>query len=203
MPSNAIGTGMIDWVLPVAEMPARLAAYRGLDGRLQLPPEEEPQPAEAPRSEQQEADLREVLAFLRTRTGRDFAYYKRATILRRIARRMQVNGVTDLASYLNFLRMHTGEAGALLQDMLISVTNFFRDADAFAALERHLPQLFRGKTANDTIRVWVPACATGEEAYSIAILLWVTFLVWMLVERARLDRFGPTLSDGLRTNTYR
>ena len=108
---------------------------------------------------------------MRTRTGRDFSYYKRATILRRISRRMQVNGIDELPGYLAFLRTHPGEAGALLQDLLISVTNFFRDREAFDALEQHIPELFRDKGPNDCVRAWVPACASGEEAYSIAILL--------------------------------
>ncbi len=112
-----------------------------------------------------------MLRFLRARTGRDFSYYKRATIVRRVARRMQVNEVDDVAGYLAFLREHQGEAAALLQDLLISVTNFFRDREAFHALEAQVPELFRNKTSTDTIRVWVPACATGEEAYSIAMLL--------------------------------
>ena len=124
-----------------------------------------------PPSSDAEAALRDVLAFLRTRTGRDFSYYKRATILRRIARRMQVNGLDDLPGYLVYLRTHAGEAGALLQDLLISVTNFFRDRDAFEALERMIPALFKDKGPGDTVRVWVAACATGEEAYSIAMLL--------------------------------
>jgi two-component system, chemotaxis family, CheB/CheR fusion protein len=170
MPSTAIATGMVDWILPVGQMPARLTAYRQLDGNLKLPPEELPADA-PPESDRQESELREVLAFLRTRTGRDFSFYKRATVLRRIGRRMQVNGVADLPAYLAHLRTHNGEAEALLQDMLISVTNFFRDADAFAALEGHIPALFKGKTGADTVRVWVPACATGEEAYSIGMLL--------------------------------
>jgi len=112
-----------------------------------------------------------VLVFLRMRTGRDFSCYKRATILRRVARRMQVNGVDDLPAYLSFLRTHPGETGALLQDLLISVTNFFRDRDAFQALQEQIPHLFRNKTQGDAVRVWVPACATGEEAYSVAMLL--------------------------------
>ena len=170
MPRSSIDTGMVDWVLPAAEIPARLLDYFGVEHELRLPPEEE---AHAPASELQdeEAALREVLGFLRNRTGRDFNVYKRATVVRRIARRMQVNGVKDLRAYLDCLRTRPGEAGALLQDMLISVTNFFRDADCFAALEMHLPELFRDKGPNDAIRVWVPACATGEEAYSLAILL--------------------------------
>jgi two-component system CheB/CheR fusion protein len=118
-----------------------------------------------------EVALREVLRFLRVRTGRDFSYYKRATVLRRIARRMQVNGVAEMQEYVGCLRTSAGEAGALLQDLLISVTNFFRDAHCFMALEALVPELFRGKGQTDTVRVWVPACATGEEAYSIAILL--------------------------------
>lgn len=118
-----------------------------------------------------EAALRDVLIFLRTRTGRDFAYYKRATILRRIGRRMQVNGIADLPGYLDCLRTRPGEAGALLQDLLISVTNFFRDGECFSVLEAHIGALFAGKGPGDSLRVWVAACATGEEAYSIAILL--------------------------------
>jgi two-component system, chemotaxis family, CheB/CheR fusion protein len=173
MPRSAIGTGMVDWVLPVGDMPARLVQYFALEKKLKLPPEEGPPVAEhtAPSAGVDEAALRDVLSFMRSRTGRDFSYYKRATVVRRIARRMQVNGVDDLPAYLTCLRTRPGEAGALLQDLLISVTNFFRDADCFAALDEHLGELFQGKGANDTLRVWVPACATGEEAYSIAILL--------------------------------
>ena len=76
---------------------------------------------------------------------------------------MQINGAESLAEYLMFLRVHPGESGALLQDMLISVTNFFRDRDAFKVLEAHIPELFAGKGPGDQLRVWVPACATGEE----------------------------------------
>ena len=90
-----------------------------------------------------EEALREILVFLRTRTGRDFSYYKRATIVRRISRRMQVNGVAEMTSYLAFLRTHPGEAGALQKDLLISVTNFFRDRDAFTALDARIPELLR------------------------------------------------------------
>lgn len=175
MPRSAIATGMIDWVLPVRGMAERLLAYRASEQRIQLPPEDGPAPAAQPPPlappGSSEAALREVLGFLRSRTGRDFGSYKRATILRRIGRRMQVNGVDDLPSYLDCLRTRAGEAGALLQDLLISVTNFFRDADCFAALEARIPALFAGKRDGDTLRVWVPACATGEEAYSIAMLL--------------------------------
>ena len=173
MPQAAIETGMVDWVLQVEQMPARVLDYMERERRLKLPPEEGPQPAAAPVPAPDDAEtaLRNVLAYLRTRTARDFYYYKRATILRRIARRMRVCGLEDLPGYLAYLRTHAGETGALLQDLLISVTNFFRDRDAFTALERHIPDLFKGKGPGDTVRVWVAACATGEEAYSVAILL--------------------------------
>jgi two-component system CheB/CheR fusion protein len=173
MPRAAIHTGMVDWVLRVEQMPARLLDYYRIGAEMKLPPEEGPQPAEPPEPKpaEGEAALREVLRFLRTRTARDFTYYKRATILRRISRRMQVNGIDDLPGYLEHLRTNPGEAGALLQDLLISVTNFFRDKEAFDALALQIPELFNAKGPNDCVRAWVPACASGEEAYSIAMLL--------------------------------
>jgi two-component system CheB/CheR fusion protein len=173
MPRAAIATGMVDWVLPAAQMPGRLMQYWTLERQVKLPPEDAPAPADSWRADPNadEVVLRDVLALLRTRTGRDFANYKRATILRRIGRRMQVNGVGSLRDYLGCLRARPGEAAALLQDLLISVTNFFRDAECFAALERQVPQLFQGKGPGESVRVWVAACATGEEAYSVAMLL--------------------------------
>lgn len=172
LPRAAIATGMVDWVLPVEQISPRLLAYFQLEPQLQLPPEQGAQIREVARAVSElEAPLRDVLTLLRTRTGRDFAHYKRATILRRIGRRMQVNGVDTLPQYLDCLRTRPGEPAALLQDLLITVTNFFRDASCFAALEGVVPHLFEGKGPHDTVRVWVPACATGEEAYSIAMLL--------------------------------
>ncbi len=174
MPTTAINTGMVDWVLRVGDMPARILEYRANEAALRLPSEEGPQPARpaAPPPDGDEAALREVLSFLRARTSHDFTYYKRATIVRRISRRMQINSLTNLPDYVSFLRTHPGEAGALLGDLLISVTNFFRDRDTFAALERDIiPTLFVGKGPEDTVRVWSAACATGEEPYSLAMLL--------------------------------
>ena len=175
MAQTALATGMVDWVLPAREMGTRIAAYYRLESQLRLPPEQPPaQDAamlEDAQSDPGEAALREVLAFVRDRTGRDFDDYKRATVLRRLGRRMQVNGVGNLQAYLDCLRTRPGEAGALVHDLLISVTNFFRDSDSFAALEARVPALFRHKGPDDTLRAWVVACATGEEAYSVAMLL--------------------------------
>ncbi|WP_269769853.1 PAS domain S-box protein [Paracidovorax citrulli] len=172
MPGSAIATGMIDWVLPAAQMAGRMMEYHRMAPRLRLEAlhgTEPPSPAGDATDD--ETALREVLTLLRHRTGRDFGDYKRATVVRRVGRRMQVNGIGTMSGYLDCLRTRPGEAGALLQDLLISVTNFFRDPVAFAALESHLPLLFQGKTGADTLRVWVAGCATGEEAYSIAMLL--------------------------------
>jgi len=173
MPRSAIATGLVDWILPVADMPARLVTYTGVLKRIKLPPEDGvlPAPSLPAPDDSLEATLREILAYLRAHGGHDFSYYKRATILRRLVRRMSVAGIDELPGYLAFLRTHPVEAGALLKDLLISVTNFFRDREAFDALEAQVPLLFAGKAAGDEVRVWVPACASGEEAYSIAILL--------------------------------
>ena len=119
-----------------------------------------------------ERALREIMIILRTRTAHDFRHYKRATVLRRIERRLQVNGITDLQAYRDFLHLHPEETQALLQDMLISVTNFFRDKEAFDVLDRDvLPRFIEGRGEQDRIRVWSVGCATGEEAYSLAMLL--------------------------------
>src|SRR5512132_1069518 len=117
--------------------------------------------------------------------GHDFSQYKKSTVLRRIARRTQVTRREQLADYYAFLRDNVEEVQALFGDLLISVTTFFRDPKAFAALaKRVVPQLFDGKEPSDSIRVWVPSCATGEEAYTLAILL--------LEEAARHD-FRPQM----------
>src|SRR5262249_54930768 len=104
--------------------------------------------------------------------GHDFSKYRRSTVLRRIARRMQVTRSDDLEAYYEFLRANVDEAQSLLNDMLISVTTFFRDAEVFELLRTSIvPQLFAGRDPHRQIRIWVPGCATGEEAYTIAILL--------------------------------
>jgi two-component system CheB/CheR fusion protein len=186
MPATAISTGMVDWVLPVADMPSKLMEFVQNEDRMKLPPEDPDSPdpeakdPEAPGGETiseithadtDELALRDVLAYLRAQTGHDFSHYKRATLLRRIARRMQVNSLETIPRYRDFLRTHPAEARALLQDLLIGVTHFFRDQESFAALEANVPQLFAGRRDTDQIRVWVAGCASGEEAYSIAMLL--------------------------------
>jgi two-component system, chemotaxis family, CheB/CheR fusion protein len=185
MPRSAIETGMVDWVLPVSAMPAKLVEYVLNEQRMKLPPEDgptglesdaEPAPggatvAKKTGSAEDESALQQVLAFVHVQTGHDFTQYKRATVLRRIARRMQVNSLDSVPAYLNYLRSHADESPALLRDLLIGVTHFFRDQDAFASLEGNVAQLFAGKNEADQVRVWAVGCSTGEEAYTIAILL--------------------------------
>ncbi len=116
--------------------------------------------------------MREVLALLRVRTGHDFSNYKLATVRRRVERRMTLREVPSIANYARLIRQEPAEAVSLMQELLISVTNFFRDGTAWRALEqRIIPRLFSNKGVTEQVRVWIPGCATGEEAYSIAILL--------------------------------
>jgi len=171
MPRSAMETGMVDWVLPVEKIADKLVEWIGNENRIQLPSPEIMEGDEHGSVGEDAVALREITEFLHARTGHDFSHYKHATVLRRILRRLQVNTLETLPAYAAFLTDHPGEAGALLKDLLISVTNFFRDPQGFIALEAMLPRLFRGKTGGDAVRVWVPACATGEEAYSLAMLL--------------------------------
>ncbi len=162
MPRSAIATGCADDVLPLSGLVDRIAA---LVQAKQLS-------REGIVLDTQEDVLRAILAYLRTRTGQDFSKYKRPTILRRLARRMQVKQIPELKEYLEHLRQNPEEIQALFGDFLISVTTFFRDPDAFEALEKLvIPKLFEGKDSSSVIRAWVPGCATGEEAYAIAMLL--------------------------------
>jgi two-component system CheB/CheR fusion protein len=176
MPQNAIATGMIDLALPVADMPRKLRELADNARAIRLPvADEEPgtlalEPPDS--ASTAERAVLGVLATLRARTGHDFRHYKRATILRRIERRLQVNGIPDLQAYQDYVLTHPEETPALLKDMLIGVTNFFRDRETFEVVEREIvAKLFQKKCADDPVRAWVAGCATGEEAYSLAMLL--------------------------------
>jgi two-component system CheB/CheR fusion protein len=166
MPQSAIARGVVDHILPIAEMPATLLAYAqhgASQARL----------GEAGAAQAEIGDgLRAICAILRQATGHDFSHYKPATLLRRIARRMQVLHSDAFGDYIERLRQDRREVDQLFQDLLISVTHFFRDEAAFDALAGTvIPNLFHGKGPDAPVRVWVPGCASGEEAYSIAILL--------------------------------
>ena len=166
MMRSAVATGMVDEVLAVEEIPGRLADYFRHPRRVGST-----QDAEAARQETVD-HLAQICTLLRARTGHDFRDYKDRTVVRRVQRRMQVLQIDAVAAYVERLQQDPKELDLLFQDLLIGVTNFFRDPAAFEALARTvIPRLFENKGADDTVRVWVPGCATGEEAYSIAILL--------------------------------
>ena len=165
MPLSAIATGLVDFQLAAQAMPAQLEAYAALAGL-------------APRSAQQRSaagtgqGLAQVFQALRQRTGHDFSQYKFSTIQRRIERRMAVHQIRDIEGYSQFLRQYPKEVDTLFRELLIGVTSFFRDAEVFQTLEeRVIPDLFQNRPAGSSVRVWVAGCSTGEEAYSIAILL--------------------------------
>ncbi len=165
MPRSAIATGLVDYVLPPAEMPAHLISYTNYINNRPPKPIPDPMPKE-------EADLKKIFILLRVQTGHDFSLYKPSTILRRIERRMAVNQIKLIDDYIKFLRHSPKEVDDLFRNLLIGVTNFFRDPEAFAAFEKIIiPKIFENKNQGETIRVWSPGCSTGEEAYSIAILL--------------------------------
>ncbi|PLP99542.1 CheR family methyltransferase [Cupriavidus pauculus] len=175
MPQHAIATTRVDIVLPAAEMPQRLLELWSNAQRIELQRLETGEIAHDNArlaGNQPERALSDILMHLRVRTGHDFRLYKRATVLRRIERRMQVNAQRDLVGYRDFLRTSSDEANALLADMLIGVTQFFRDREAFDFLEQEvITPLFAQGPGDGQVRAWVAGCATGEEAYSISLLL--------------------------------
>jgi two-component system CheB/CheR fusion protein len=166
MPRSAAASGSVDVVLPVEDIPARLVEQVRHLGKL--------------KNERHLDGLREdvrkhlakITALLRAKTGHDFAHYKESTCIRRVQRRMHVHQLTAASDYLELLRKNEAEPEALFRDLLIGVTQFFRDGKAFETLKKLvIPKLFEDKRDDDPIRIWVPGCATGEEAYSIATLL--------------------------------
>lgn len=165
MPRNAVASGCVDLVLPVAEMPGRLLEVKGRAADFQAVDD-------GGRLEEEEVGTLEgIYALVRSRTGHDFNPYKRSTMLRRIGRRMRLRGSGTLADYQSYLRENPHELDSLFREFLISVTEFFRDPEALAVLgEKVIPELLEEHGSDETVRIWVPGCATGEEAYSLAIL---------------------------------
>jgi two-component system CheB/CheR fusion protein len=167
MPRAAIAAEVADVVAPIGELAERLVEL--VRHRRQLAPLI--REARNPAAEADEAVLRRIFELVRARTGHDFTRYKRPTILRRLARRVQLTHRTGLEHYLALLRESPDEIHALFDDLLISVTTFFRDPAAWEALRAHvIVPVVEGLQPDDSIRVWVPGCATGEEAYTLAIL---------------------------------
>ncbi len=163
MPRSIIATGLVDYIMPPAKMPAQIIAYTKHLFAQPLRLTNNTVPAENV--------MNKIFILLRNQTGHDFSLYKPNTICRRIERRMTVHQIDAIDFYLKYLQQNPAEVTALFNDLLIGVTSFFRDPNAFLALEKLIiPELFTVKSEEKTIRIWSTACSTGEEAYSIAIL---------------------------------
>ncbi len=188
MPLSAAATGLVDHIVPVQEMPATLVDYHRhllkVAGRKD---------ADGNRSDAAE-HLSAINALVRAGTGHDFSQYKSNTLLRRVQRRMQVLRVDTAPAFIERLRKDPREVDLLFREFLIGVTHFFRDPQAFAALETSvLPKILENKGAEDHVRIWVPGCATGEEVYSIAILMQEAMerhAVW-----PKIQIFGTDIDD--------
>ena len=165
MPRSAIGAGLADHVLAPADMPRPLLRYFQ-HGYISAPN------GLANFATDKRPEFEQVLGLLRARAGHEFNNYKAATLLRRIHRRMSLKHLEKLGDYIEMLRADPAEVQILVRDLLISVTSFFRDAEAWETLDASaIAQMVADRQTGASIRVWVPACATGEEAYSIAMLL--------------------------------
>ncbi len=199
MPLAAIATGAVDLVLPASEIGKRLVELTRF--QRSSPAEAERalsiDPAVEPKSNGEVSPgqaLNDILVALRARTRHDFRRYKTATVLRRVERRMQVNRLASIQEYRDFVREKPEEMAPLLADMLISVTNFFRDPVAFEVLQHQvIPKVMEAAGEGEEVRVWIPACASGEEAYSVAILL--QEFADLMKRPPRLQLFASDIND--------
>ncbi|WP_243672494.1 CheR family methyltransferase [Paraburkholderia kirstenboschensis] len=169
MPESAIGSGLVDFAIPVEQMGAKLAEFARstyvLDDIALIA-------RNAVEQQQLDEARKKLYDILRSQLGHDFGGYKTKTFMRRVQRRMQVIQIETVEAYIERLERDPQEVGALFRDLLINVTNFFRDTEAFENLATLvIPKLFEERGADDVVRVWVPGCATGEEVYSLGILL--------------------------------
>lgn len=187
MPQSAAATGLVDFVLQVEDMPAKLIEYRD---HLALVADRKDN--DGTRTDAAE-HLATVLSVLRTKTGHDFAKYKLKTVTRRIQRRMQVLQADTVPAYIKHLREDPAEPELLFRDLLIGVTEFFRDAEAFHGLAAAFEEIIKRARDGQVLRVWAPACSTGEEVYSLAI----TIRELMEAHGANIDVqiFGTDIDD--------
>jgi two-component system CheB/CheR fusion protein len=165
MPNAAIATEFVDFVLPPELMGSQVLDYveRPL---LHRPARDFVEPGVQPAHA-----LQKIFALIRAQTGHDFSYYKRNTVFRRIERRMNAHQIQEFTHYVRYLQENPQEVENLFKELLIGVTKFFRDAEAFERLKEYLRPLLQDKPDDSTVRVWAPGCSTGEEAYSLAMLL--------------------------------
>ena len=183
MPWSAQKTGLADMVLDPGDMPEKLCSYFDRQGQVDK---------EAARKADNREPLHKIFAMLRVQVGHDFSNYKTKTIQRRINRRMILNQIGTYEEYLRFLRENSNEIESLFRELLIGVTNFFRDPESFAVLKKDiLPDKIASLQDDSTFRVWIPGCSSGEEAYSLAIVL--CEVLDKLSKRITLQLFGTDI----------
>lgn len=192
MPRSAINTGLADYILPVEKMPAQLTSYVEhifLKRAIKIPPVTGKTPE----------TIQKILTIIKNKTGHDFSSYKKSTINRRIERRMNLHNIEDPSTYARYLQEHPDEVKMLFKELLIVVTSFFRDPEAFEVLKKNiLPKYLEGKPESYTVRIWVPGCATGEEVYSLAIILKECMEV--MKREFKIQIFGTDIDeDAIRT----
>ncbi|MBI5193618.1 MAG: PAS domain-containing protein [Nitrospirae bacterium] len=164
MPLSAIACGIVDYIAPAEELPVKLLRY--VKHTLKIPQTGLTVPGKTLSA------IQKICILIRAKTGHDFSLYKKNTIYRRIERRMSVHQISSIAHYIRYLQENPGEIELLFKEFLIGVTNFFRDPGAFEVLiQKAIPQMLKGMHKDSVIRIWIPGCSTGEEAYSIAIIL--------------------------------
>ena len=204
MPRSAIETGLVDYVLQAEKMPKELIGYikqpyvRGYKIGIG--------------TEHLDA-VQKILMLVRSRTGHDFSHYKQTTVYRRVEHRMALNNITDMRTYVHHLKNTPAEVDALFKDLIIEVTSFFRDPKAFEVLgKKIIPAIVERKKPDSAVRVWVPGCATGEEAFSLAMLfqeamerlnkhlnvqIFATDINKDTIEQARTARFPEGISSDI------
>ena len=188
MPKNAITAENPDFILSPEMIAKELV-------RIAHHPQLISSETKTPEPEKVESDLKKIIMMLRTSFGVDFTHYKETTINRRITRRMVINKTKNMKEYIEYLRTHSNEPQALFDDLLIGVTSFFREPKTFEALkEKVFPGLTKNRSPGESIRVWVPGCSTGEEAYSIAIAI-QEFLEEKVMPEIRVQIFGTDANE--------
>ncbi|QHJ08975.1 CheR family methyltransferase [Hymenobacter busanensis] len=166
MPRSALNTEFVDQVLLPEQMPAVLLDYVRRPLLAARPEPEDPDSTTRPAHA-----LQKIFMLIRNKTGHDFSFYKRNTVFRRIERRMNSHQIKEFTHYVRYLQENPQEVEQLFKELLIGVTKFFRDQEAYDSLKQHLVPLLQRKPADSTIRVWAPGCSTGEEAYSLVMVL--------------------------------
>ena len=165
MPLSAISTGFVDFTLPAEKMPGQLISYAA-----HFYPRSSK--TVSPAGKKTQDSMQKIFLLLRSKTGHDFSQYKKNTINRRIEKRMSLHQIDDVLQYLHYMHDHPEEVKLLFREFLIGVTSFFRNAEAFEIIKKKiLPKIMEGKPENYELRVWTPGCATGEEVYSIAMII--------------------------------